>query len=98
MARVYIAGPMTGIAELNRPAFELAAEHLRVMGHDPVIPGDLHPPGTPYGEALRNALRAMLECEQYTLLHGWGNSRGARLEYEIANAIGMARIDLESVL
>lgn len=95
MAKVYIAGPMTGIAELNRPAFERAAEHLRAMGHEPVIPGDLHPTNTPYSKALRNALRAMLECDRYTLLEGWGNSRGARLEYEIANAIGMERIDLE---
>ena len=89
MARVYISGPMSGIAELNRRAFERAANQLRAMGHEPVIPGDLHPTNTPYGDALRNALRAMLECDQYTLLDGWGNSRGARLEHEIAQAIGM---------
>ena len=30
--RVYIAGPMTGIAELNRPAFFAAEEYLRGQG------------------------------------------------------------------
>lgn len=85
---------MTGIAELNRQAFERAANHLRAMGYEPVIPGNLHPTNTPYGAALRNALRAMLDCDQYTLLDGWANSRGARLENEIAIAIGMKRLTL----
>ena len=96
MAKVYIAGPMSGIAELNRQAFERAANQLRAMGHEPVIPGDLHPPTTPYQQALRNALRAMLECDHYTLLDGWGNSRGARLENEIAKAIEMPRLNLDN--
>jgi len=94
MARVYIAGPMTGIAELNRQAFERAANQLRAMGYEPVIPGDLHLRDTPYGEALRNAIRAMLDCDQYTLLDGWGNSRGARLEHEVAHAVGMKLLTL----
>ena len=89
MAKVYIAGPMSGIAELNRQAFERAANQLRALGHEPVIPGDLHPSDTPYGDALRNAIRAMLDCDEYTLLEGWTNSRGARLEQEIARAVGM---------
>lgn len=94
LARIYIAGPMTGIAELNRQAFERAANQLRAMGHDPVIPGDLHPPDTPYNKALRNAIRALLECDSYTLLDGWGNSHGARLENQIAIALGMELITL----
>lgn len=92
--KVYISGPMTGVAELNRQAFERAAQRLRAMGHEPVIPGDLHPTNTPYGDALRNALRAMLECDQYTLLDGWERSRGARLEHEIGQAIGMEQITI----
>ena len=92
--KIYISGPMTGIEDLNRPAFDRAADILRDMGHEPIIPGDLHPKNTPYGEALKNALRAMLECDRIVMLSGWGNSRGARLEYQIAEAIEMEQMYL----
>lgn len=39
--RVYIAGPMRGIPLYNFPAFDEAAEEIRLEGHTPVSPADI---------------------------------------------------------
>lgn len=41
--RVYVAGPISGHADLNRAAFTAAAEKLTALGHIPVTPFDLPP-------------------------------------------------------
>lgn len=39
--RIYIAGPMRGIAMYNFPAFDAARDKLRAQGWDPINPADL---------------------------------------------------------
>jgi hypothetical protein len=41
VARVYVAGPMTGIPAFNFPAFDAAAAALRAQGFDVVSPAEL---------------------------------------------------------
>lgn len=40
MTSVYIAGPMTGIAEFNFPAFDEAAAKYRALGYDVISPAE----------------------------------------------------------
>lgn len=42
--RVYLAGPMTGIPQMNFPAFDAAAKDLRARGYDVVSPAELDDP------------------------------------------------------
>lgn len=42
--RLYVAGPMTGIAQFNFPAFDAMASRLRGDGHDVVSPAELDDP------------------------------------------------------
>lgn len=92
MKRVYISGPCTGIAQLNRPAFELAATTLKSMGYWPVNPLDLNTDDTPYADAMRTDIRVLLDCDAIHLLSGWTNSRGATLEKDVANIIGLETV------
>ena len=86
--RIYIAGPMTGLPDFNFPAFHAAAKHLRAQGHDVVNPAEISPdPLLSWEEWMRRDIPQLLTCEAIYLLPGWENSKGAWLEYAIANAL-----------
>jgi len=88
--RWYIAGPMTGHKDLNFPAFAAEAARLRALGHEVVNPAEVNPdPGMAWAECLRRDIPALLTCDGVALLPGWENSRGARLERHIAEALAM---------
>ncbi|WP_304458991.1 DUF4406 domain-containing protein [Alicyclobacillus sendaiensis] len=94
--KVYIAGPMTGLPDYNYPAFFRAAEAIRALGDEPLNPAegvtDLHQPWAWY---MRRALRLLLDADAVAMLPGWQSSRGARLEYVIAQQLGMPVIELD---
>lgn len=99
--KVYIAGPMSGIAEHNFPAFFRAeARLLRDDGwdRDPnnrleiVNPARINahlPHGLDWHVYLRNDIKQLADCDAIYLLRGWHDSRGATLEFEIARRLGM---------
>lgn len=93
--KVYLSGPMSGIAEHNYPAFTHAAARLRGAGYDVVSahevehPDNGNPGSLPWGDYLRNDLAAMLGCDTIALLPNWNLSRGATLELYVATQIGM---------
>ncbi len=92
----YVSGPMTGIEKFNFPAFEKAAATLRALGYavrsahevkhdEPEGKGSLA-----WEEYLRGDLIAMLShCNVVLVLPGWTDSRGAKLEVHVAEALGM---------
>lgn len=90
---IYIAGPMTGVAEFNYPAFHRAAERLRALGHAVTSPAEVaHADNGVRGsirhaDYLRRDLRELLQCDAMALLPSWQGSKGARLEVEIATAL-----------
>ena len=88
--RVYLAGPMTGIAELNFPAFNQEAERLRAEGLQVLNPAD-HGivDGADWTDYLRHDIAGLASCERIHLLRGWTKSKGACLEMTIAKALGM---------
>ena len=80
MAKIYIAGPMSGLPNFNRDAFNLEAERLNVLGHialNPVI--------------LPNGLEQheyMAICIEMVMLPGWERSARARAEHALAIKLG----------
>lgn len=88
--RVYIAGPMTGIAEFNFPAFNSEADRLRAEGLTVLNPAD-HGivEGAEWADYLRHDIAGLATCQRIHLLQGWEKSKGARLEVTIAQALGM---------
>lgn len=98
MAKVYVAGPMTGYPELNYPAFAAVCERLRKLGFEAVSPAEINPITTPYREAMVNDIRALIECDHIVMLDGWEQSKGATLEYHIAQVLDIPVIQLEAEL
>jgi hypothetical protein len=90
IGRVYIAGPMTGIAEFNFPAFNAEAARLRAEGLTVLNPAE-HGivDGAEWADYLRHDIAGLASCERIHFLPGWANSKGARLEHAIAESLGM---------
>jgi hypothetical protein len=87
--KVYISGPMTGIPEWNFPAFNMAAEDVKAMGHEAVNPADLNGENQDWHACLRNDIKHLCDCDAVVLLSGWENSQGAMLELQLAHRLGL---------
>ncbi len=90
--RIYISGPITGRdIEVARREFEWAADALRASGHEPVDPMAEVPynPGWTWRDYMRADIRLLVDCDAVALLPKWEWSRGAELERDIAERLGM---------
>ena len=84
--KIYIAGPMTGLVEFNRPAFMFTAAKLTGRGHVALNPAVL-PDGLTQAQYMDICL-AMLRCAHAIyLLDGWEKSAGARAEKALAEKL-----------
>jgi len=91
MIRIYISGPMTGIKNLNKETFAKAEKDLRQAGYEVMNPWLLdsyRPEKMTWAERVRDDIKLMMICNAVAVLPGWLNSRGARLETDIAHALG----------
>ena len=108
MKRCYIAGPMSGIADFNFPAFDEAKRELTALGWDVISPADMDRAdgfderGCTGGEMLtstqrqgfaRNDIAALLEVDAVFLLPGWETSKGATNEANVASWLGIDLYD-----
>lgn len=93
MRRIYLAGPMTGLPDLNYPAFAERTAALRSLGYDVVSPAETadvpEPAALSWEEWMRRDIKLLVECEGVACLPDWERSRGASLEVHIARALGM---------
>lgn len=93
--RIYIAGPMAGLPDMNFPLFNQVADYLRKGGWAKVYnPVDVGKKGCEHLEApcaqdyLCADIAAVLLCDSICLLPGWENSTGASCEAAIAKTLG----------
>lgn len=90
MKRIYISGPMSGIADLNFPTFNAYAAQLRSAGFDVVNPAELNPdPGSTWNDCMRVDIRELCSCQAIALIPGWERSNGANLELHVAHRLGL---------
>lgn len=90
MNRIYIAGPMSGLPDLNYPAFDLAAKQLRDLGYHVENPAENVPPRCgSWAGYMRLALAQLVTCDEIHMLRGWKQSRGARIEHDLARELGL---------
>lgn len=81
----YISGPMSNMPDHNFPYFHLVADVCRKTGLTVTSPAEVpinHP--APWADCLKADIVEMMKCDGIILLKGWPQSRGARMELEIA--------------
>lgn len=99
--RVYVSGPMTGVEELNFPAFRATTATLRAAGFEVVCPSELSltvPDGSLWAAYMRVDLQALLGCDAVVILDHAIRSRGARLECHVALELGLPLYTLDELV
>ena len=95
MKLLYLSGPMTGIADQNRQAFNDAENRLRCMGFGVMNPHDFPPPDLKeidsydeyWAEFLARDVWILARANRpdaVVLLPGWRSSKGSLLEAAVA--------------
>lgn len=92
MSTLYIAGPMTGLPQLNYPAFHKAARQLRASGYTVLNPAESPAPcrNPSWEEWMRVAIALLIQADHVATLDGWEHSRGAQVEVNLALGLGMS--------
>lgn len=89
--KIYISGKISELPDYEvKEKFEQAEALIRSLGHEPVSPvknGLL--PSSPWKEHMVADIRLLFGCKAIYMLPDWMESRGARIEYKIAEEIGM---------
>lgn len=109
---IYISGPMSGLPEMNFPAFEQASKRLRELGYAVISPHEVTLSEYPTGykpitaeekkamwEAfMKEDIKQMMDCDMVATLEGWMNSKGARIEVGLAEDLGMDICEINELL
>lgn len=99
---VYLSGPMTGIAQFNRPMFTRVKIQIARIGATVLSPADLIPADMTkcpsWEHQMRKCVRFIADCTKIVMLPGWENSRGALIEHLIAAQVAVPRWYLEENL
>jgi NADP-dependent 3-hydroxy acid dehydrogenase YdfG len=88
--KVYICGPITGISDYKE-RFDKADLLLKNKGYCPINPvklgnGDTDP--NQWQGNMKTAIVGMLQADAIYLLGGWSASKGAVIEFNLANQLG----------
>ena len=97
MKRIYIAGPMTGLQDLNREEFRKAVDFIwealkeTAIGFNPHQVADMlgWDERTPVKTIASTLLGDLIDCDAIYMLRGWEQSNGARAEHAVAVWIGL---------
>lgn len=89
---IYISGPITSPTQAKTMAnlndFHKAAALLRAAGYTVFNPAN-QKLGRTYAEYMRADIAALINCSAMVQLPGWSESRGAKIEYDIALALAL---------
>jgi len=98
--RIYIAGKVTGEDyDQTYEKFCRIEKMLQGLGHEAVNPMKLVSKHlNNWGEEMKICIANLMECNAIYLIPDWAESKGAKLEYGLANTLGYLLIDDIQVL
>lgn len=86
--RLYLCGPITGLPNWNRDAFNDAESALRSAGFDVFNPTKNGlPSDAPWEQHMRADIIQMMQCDALAVLHGAHYSHGASIEIALARKL-----------
>jgi hypothetical protein len=65
---IYLSGPMTGLPDLNFPAFDAMTASLRADGHVVTNPAEINPDGGTWNDCTRRDIAAAMYCDTMAAL------------------------------
>lgn len=84
--RIYISGKISGMEEKAFELFEEAEMLLHTYGYEVINPMKLpHNHDKQWHSYMREDIKALCECDAIYMLRNWKDSRGAQIEFELAN-------------
>jgi nucleoside 2-deoxyribosyltransferase len=89
--KIYIAGKVTGLS-LIEVTHKFGQAHVALLdkGFTPVNPLEVvNDFKCPWHIAMRKCIAALMACDAVLLLPCWVDSKGARMELEVAMAVGL---------
>ena len=87
---IYIAGKVSGMEDKARFLFRIAEKELNLQGHDVINPMELeHDHDKTWQSYMRECISAMMKADALYLLPNWRESKGARIEVQLAHNLGI---------
>lgn len=89
--RVYISGPISGHnLEERRKAFKEIQEHLEAQGYEPINPMEngLSDEASTH-EHMKRDIELLMTCDYIYMMRRWTHSKGCKVEFDVATAIGL---------
>lgn len=89
--RIYISGAIAHHdLDERKAAFGMAARYLGLKGYEPVNPFDNGvADDADWRQHMRADIRMLVECDSIYMLQGWEQSKGAKLELDVASSCGL---------
>lgn len=87
--KVYISGPITGTTDYME-RFAAVEQKLVAEGYEVINPAKLNehfPADTSWETYMRESLKMLCECDAIYMLADWFRSRGATLEFNVAQGL-----------
>lgn len=98
--KVYISGQITGLEEKEyKELFNTAEDILATFGYDPINPLLLDETedtkSWAWEDYMKRDIKLLCDCDYIYLLPNWKNSKGAQLEYMVADMLQIPCLNLQ---
>jgi hypothetical protein len=89
--KCYISGKITNLPEeVYLQKFAEGMEEVRAMNMHPVNPCFIpHDHDKSWQSYMKHDIIEMMKCDALYMLNNWQESRGAKIEWQIADSLGM---------